>query len=335
MADQLAKRVTAQDVAQAAGVSRTTVSYVLNGRLDSIPSDTQRRVLRAAAELGYEPSAAARMLATGRSDIVLGLLPDWPAGYNFAQLLRQLTESFAARGLVYLSHTEMGRSGDLSPLWLKVSPDAVVVFEGAGQDELDKIKAAGIRVVIALFTKSASAPGQIELWDQHIGRLQAEHLAAAGHRRLGYAWPADLRVRVFAEPRLAGVRAGCREQRLDPPTVHTVPLDPEGAAQAIIAWRSSRPPITAVCAYNDEVAVALLDGLRQLGLSAPADLAIIGVDDMPFSAFTDPPLTTVNYNMDGVAGYLATVVADAIAGRPTAERPDFPAFVWLIPRKTA
>ena len=73
--------VTSADVARESGVSRTTVSYVLNGTPGTSISDaTRQRVLEAAARLGYAPSAAARTLRSGRSDLVLCLLPDWPVG---------------------------------------------------------------------------------------------------------------------------------------------------------------------------------------------------------------------------------------------------------------
>src|SRR4051812_43365688 len=75
------RRATSADVAREAGVSRATVSYVLNDTPhQKIPEATRRRVLEAAARLGYAPSAAARTLRTGRSDVVLGMLPDWPIG---------------------------------------------------------------------------------------------------------------------------------------------------------------------------------------------------------------------------------------------------------------
>ena len=87
-----AKRPTATDVARRAGVSQATVSYVMNNTPHQvIPETTRQRVLAAAVELGYTPSAAARMLVSGRSDVVLLLLPDWPIGLGVASLLDELS----------------------------------------------------------------------------------------------------------------------------------------------------------------------------------------------------------------------------------------------------
>src|SRR6185312_9765886 len=92
MTDHNTRRVTSADVARLAGVSRATVSYVLNetpGQTISI--STRGRVLDAAARLGYAPSAAARTLRTGRSDVVLCLLPDWPIGPEVGSMLGNLS----------------------------------------------------------------------------------------------------------------------------------------------------------------------------------------------------------------------------------------------------
>jgi DNA-binding LacI/PurR family transcriptional regulator len=80
--------------------------------------------------------------------------------------------------------------------------------------------------------------------------------------------------------------------------------------------------VTAVCAYNDEVALAVLAGVRLAGLRAPEDLAVIGVDDIPAARLADPPLTTVTTDQAAVAVHLAASVVDAIVGKQTAlEKP--------------
>src|SRR5690242_1058944 len=100
-----AGRVTSADVARLAGVSRATVSYVLNDRPgQSISTDTRSRVLDAAARLGYAPSAAARALRSGRSEVVLCLLPDWPIGPEVGALLGNLSTEMARAGLTFVVH---------------------------------------------------------------------------------------------------------------------------------------------------------------------------------------------------------------------------------------
>src|SRR6185312_15803984 len=122
-------RVTSADVAKMAGVSRATVSYVLNDTPhQTISAGTRGRVLSAAAALGYAPSAAARTLRTGRSDIVLCLLPDWPIGDEVGALLSHLSSAFARRGLTFVVHPASRGDRPIAELWKAVTPAAVLAF---------------------------------------------------------------------------------------------------------------------------------------------------------------------------------------------------------------
>jgi DNA-binding LacI/PurR family transcriptional regulator len=312
------RRPTSADVAREAGVSRTTVSYVLNGTPhQKIPEATRQRVLDAVARLDYAPSAAARALQSGQADTVLCLLPDWPIGPTVGALLQHLSSALARDGLTLLAHPrpENPRTSDT---WRTSTPAAVVTWGDVGEKDVAAMRAAGIPVTVALLNGPGRHRGELEVPQQRMGRLQGEHLAAAGHRRLAYAYPDDSRVSGFAVPRLAGVRAACAELGLDDPVVRTVPLDPEAAARAVDDWRTEG--VTAVCAYNDEVALAVLAGMRRLGLSAPGDLAVIGVDDTPVARLADPPLTTVVIDPRVLAEHIAESIRRSLAGRPAPAR---------------
>ncbi|MBG0562291.1 LacI family DNA-binding transcriptional regulator [Actinoplanes aureus] len=300
------QRVTSADVARRAGVSRATVSYVLNDTPgQSISPGTRSRVLAAAAGLGYAPSAAARALRTGRSDVVLCLLPDWPIGDAVGELLGNLSTELARAGRTFVVHPGSPADRPVAELWKAITPAAVLAFAGFSGDELDAMRAAGVALVVALL----DPPGEL-IPQQPAGRRQAEHLTRAGHRRLGYAYPDDDRLRIFAEPRLAGVRAHTATE----PHVQTVPLDPAAAAEAVRRWHAAG--ITGVCAYNDQVALAVLAGVRRAGLSAPGDLAVIGVDDIPAARLAVPALTTVTTDQRRLAAHLAATVLAAAGGRP-------------------
>ena len=314
----MTRRVTSADVARMAGVSRATVSYVLNDTpRQTISEGTRGRVLSAAAALGYAPSAAARTLRTGRSDVVLCLLPDWPIGDEVGALLSHLSSAFARRGLTFVVHPASRDDRPIAEVWKALTPAAVLAFGDLSdltEEEIAAMRAAGVAPVVPLAGGSSAARGELDPAQQLVGRLQARHLAGLGHERLGYAYPDDERLRFFADPRLAGVRAGCAEAGLAEPAVVTVPLSAAGGAEAVRAWRAAG--VTAVCAYNDEVALAVLAGVRRAGLTAPGDLAVIGVDDIPVARLADPPLTTVTTDQAAVAAHLAVSVVDALAGRP-------------------
>jgi DNA-binding LacI/PurR family transcriptional regulator len=101
--------------------------------------------------------------------------------------------------------------------------------------------------------------------------------------------------------------------------VRTVPLEPRAAAAAVGGWRHEQ--VTAVCAYNDEVALAVLAGMRRHGLTAPHDLAVIGADDIPAAALTEPPLTTIVADEFVTARYVTDRLVASLAGKPPPPRP--------------
>ncbi|PRY33394.1 LacI family DNA-binding transcriptional regulator [Pseudosporangium ferrugineum] len=331
MTDPTPRRVTSADVARIAGVSRATVSYVLNNTPhQTISAGTRARVLDAAAGLGYAPSAAARTLRTGRSDVVLCLLPDWPIGQEVGALLGNLSAELDRAGLTLLAHPGTRAGRPVTQLWRGITPAAVLAFSGFSGTEARAMRAAGVALVEAPLGRPG--PETPEGAQHRVGALQADHLAASGHTRIGYAYPDDDRVRVFAEPRLDGVRARCAALHLPPPLVRTVPLEPDPAAEAVRTWHGSG--VTAVCAYNDEVALAVLAGLRPAGLTAPADLAVIGVDDLPAGRLADPALTTVTTDQATVAAHLVTAVLAAVHGE-TSPALDLTSAIRVLARASA
>lgn len=329
------RRPTSADVARLAAVSRATVSYVLNDTPhQSIPEATRRRVLAAAAELGYTPSAAARALRSGRSDIVLALLPAWPIGPAMGGFMEQLSAALAEEGLTLLAYQQVTGRGDLAQLWKAVSPVAVLNFGQLGQAEADSIRAAGVDVTLSLLGGSHGGPALDADRLKRTGRIQAEHLAARGHARIGYAYPDDPRLRALAEARLDGVRMTCAQLGLGEPDVRIVPLISQPAADAVAAWRKASPPVTGICAYNDQLALAVLAGMRAHGLHAPQDMTVVGVDDIPTAALADPPLTTVTGDPAVLARHTVRHIIAALNGERPPSRPG-PDPMRLLVRESA
>ncbi|MBE4737384.1 MULTISPECIES: LacI family DNA-binding transcriptional regulator [Streptomyces] len=311
------RRVTSGDVAKEAGVSRATVSYVLNDSPhQKIAEATRKRVWEAAARLGYAPSAAARALRTGRSDIVLGVLPDWPIHHVLGRLIQQLTNAFAEHELTFLVHSSAQPARPLREVWKALTPAAVLALNEFPESEAEAMRAVGIEVVMAMHGTPSQDLHPPLVSEQPIGALQARHLAAS-HRRLGYAYPDLPRLDVLAQPRLAGVRQVCEEHGLPEPVVRAVPLELDGAAEAVKAWLAADPPVTGICAFNDDIAMAVLLGAQSLGLDVPGDLAVIGVDDIPSSALLRPSLTTVVRDTDTLARGLAHRVVEALDRKET------------------
>ncbi|MET8976408.1 LacI family DNA-binding transcriptional regulator [Streptomyces sp. NPDC004539] len=325
-------RVTATDVAKEAGVSQATVSYVLNDAAGQKISDqTRERVLAAVARLGYKPSAAARALRLGRSDLVLMFLPGVPIGDTLTALVERLGEALEPHGLTLVTRRE--RHSPLKALWGELTPAVVIMTYGAPDEEAARMRSAGIDVV----TIALEAPEHGEclvIPQRRIGAMQVRRLVETGHRHIGYAAPGDPRVRDFFELRLAGAREECAASGLEPPVVYDVPLSVPAAAEAARRWHTALPAVTGVCAYNDQTAFALLAGARRVGLTAPGDLAVVGVDNDKLAPFATPPLTTVDNNMDAVVGWFVKVIVGRLDGRRPAELPETVP-VTLVVRESA
>ena len=200
----------------------------------------------------------------------------------------------------------------------------------APEDERS-MRQAGIQVVGTALEQDPRDPSVHSVSQTGIGRLQVQHLAGVGHRMIAYATPTDPRLADFADGRLAGVRLECAERGLPEPLVAPVDLEIRSAALAVKGWRAADSPVTAVVAYNDEVALAVLAGLRAEGLSVPQDVAVIGVDDIPAARLALPALTTVSQGVDVQARYLAAAVLAALDRH--AEAPTFPQDILDVVRR--
>lgn len=279
------RRVTA-DVARQAGVSQTTVSYVLNDvRHQKIAVETRHRIHAAVERLGYTPSAAARTLHKGHSDIVLLLLADMPLGHTAIQLVEELTQILQKQGLSVIAWIEGG--GSDAAQWADLAPRAVVVLAPVEAARRKRMEAAGTQVINAWRRDPRESAHDTLARSQHyVGTLQGRYLAAAGHQHLGYAAPTDPRMGPFYELRLQGVRDACAELGLAAPVVRGGRTRRRPGGRTVQEWRSGG--VTAVCAFSDEEAFALLAGARKAGVSVPEDLSVIGVDDIPVARFADP-----------------------------------------------
>jgi DNA-binding LacI/PurR family transcriptional regulator len=329
------RRATSTDVAREAGVSRATVSFVLNETPhQKISAETRNRVREAASRLQYAPSAAARTLRKGRSDIVLCLLPHAPLGAQFGGFLGELSARLALDGFTLLAHPRPNDDERTTQLWQRVSPAAVIAFDDFTPEEEAINRALGIDVTAVVMSAEAGSTSGAGFSNRQIGRLQARHLWSTGHRHLGYAFPDEGRYAVYAGPRLNGVEKFCVEKGLTPPVRHTMALTVASAVDALRQWAAAVPPVTAICAYNDNFALALLAGIRHLGLTGPSCPAVVGVDDIPAAAFAQPPLTTVAVDSAADARHVAESVLRRLEGRRPRRRAMKPT-IALVRRESA
>jgi DNA-binding LacI/PurR family transcriptional regulator len=311
-------RATSRDVAREAGVSQTTVSFVLNGRDEhGIAAETRRLVLEAADRLGYVPSGTARAMRKGQSKVVLCVVPDFPVAEAMEQFKLALGRMLADAGYacVYLHHDEA--SVPLAQLWQHIQPAVVVAFGNLPSGDVGSLERAEIPLLDGVFTPGAARLTGLDQAD--IGRLQVEHLAARGHRRIGVAALDDPRERTFCLPRVQGAVQACRDLGLAPPKVLDLRYSQESAWAAVAEWTQGAGPVTAVAAFNDLLALAVLASCRTHHIAVPDDLALIGVDDLPIAALAVPALTTIAMDLTAIAvGLTARILTLVDAAAPAA-----------------
>jgi len=299
-------RVTSVDVAREAGVSQSTVSFVLNNTPgQTIPEETRRRVLEAAKKLDYRPRASARSLAAGRSDVVLLALPGVPISANLSRFIEQLAAALAEHGLSLVTHLVEGHGRPLPDLCAAVDASAVISLIPFDEETTEALHRAGAEVV---FGTGSQARAEL----REIGRLQAQHLIDRGGQRIGYARPGENPTAFRVRERLRGVAAACAEHGLPEPVALEVELDGVKAAVAVDQWTGAS--VTGVCAYNDETAMAVLAGMHLRGLRAPEDIAVVGVGDIPAAQVSIPSLTTIGFDYEETGRELAQAILDSLAG---------------------
>ncbi|MCX7967485.1 MAG: LacI family transcriptional regulator [Armatimonadetes bacterium] len=312
---------TLADVAKRAGVALSTVSAVLNNRPDCFVSEeTRQRILQAAEELGYRPNYLARSLAKGKTDTI-GLVIYEVANPYFAYLADEVEKEVRQAGYQLLLCTN--RDGmdidDRSNLELLSNQrvDGILLWasrypaEGYTVPLPKKIKSRIPMVVLGYHTKDGTDYVSI---DRAAGTYQAtKHLIALGHRRIGYlAPPWGMNPE---HPKLDGILRALKEEGLPDPVLmltqgHTR-LDGRSAVQAI---KEQNPFPTALICYNDLVAIGAYRGLRDLGLSVPEDIALVGFDGIEDGEYLDPPLTTVTVPVTALSQIAVHFLLNRISG---------------------
>ncbi len=310
-----ARRPTSRDVAHAAGVSRATVSYVLNGADEKhrITSATRDRVLEVAERLGYEPNAVALALRAGRTEIVLFEMPNWPIGPPVAEAINTVVEALEQLGYTPLVHFQRADPGSLARASQRVHPVGVIApGRELSPEVVTRLQALGARGLVAFDQRPLPHVYTYVIDQTRIGRLALEHLAARGHRRVLALMPRDRSLRQVAADRLSGATAAALEHGVSFRSVIAAPE--RDSIEAALAVELERPDsATGIYAFNDEQAVVALEVLRERGLDLPSEMALIGCDDSPAAERVRPRLTTVRFDEHGrwreIAGHLHAMIS--------------------------
>jgi DNA-binding LacI/PurR family transcriptional regulator len=285
------KTATMADVARIANVSVPTVSRVLSGAAN-VSQGKRQRVLDAVKELNFHPSAAARALASSRAEAV-AVVAGSTSQYGYAETLRGIEETCRRAGLSVVitvtDSTDPAAVDQAAAQILAQSVLGVVVlkFDPPGVSMLDRL--LGRRPVVAVSGLRDTRVSQATLDETRAAYELTHHLLALGHRTVHH-------VRVPPSRREDGRTTGWRRALKEIGAVVPVPEDAtwEPASGREIGWLlAAREEVTAVFCGNDEIAMGVVRGLNDRGLSVPADVSVVGFDDHPLADLWSPSLTTV------------------------------------------
>jgi DNA-binding LacI/PurR family transcriptional regulator len=300
---QVIRRPTIADVAEAAGVSKTAVSFAFN-RPDRLAPDTAVRIRSVAETLGYRPHPVARMLTQGRTRSIGVLTPQALSVIFENPYFGSFTAGVAAAAEAsgYALHFISPLHGSLAGAIDRATVDGVVaVGLSAHHPEVEQIRRAGLPMVLVDSTALPSQPA-IEVDDEGGARLAAEHLLGLGHRRFVVLAIEPSDRSDIDEPdgvparRLRGYRSALAAAGVDlaEQAVLTSPSTiPGGAASFAETWDAGQRP-TAVLAMSDAIAVGAMRAARERSLAVPTDLSVVGFDDVELARFADPALTTIH-----------------------------------------
>jgi LacI family transcriptional regulator len=305
-------------LAQSLGLSITTVSRALDGYADVAPA-TRERVRAAASAINYRPNSAARSLRRRKAETVAVTMPTEPGRVGppvFLEMLSTCSERLAEEGLDLMLLPTVRRGAEMEIYRRLVDggrADAMIVVRTRRDDErIALLKERGIPFVTHGRTDASVDHAYIDGDGEAGFREATRYLASLGHRTIAHiAAPLDL---TFAHLRRQGWVEGLMEEDL--------PLGPEAVAEPTEAggYEAARillartPRITAFLCATDSMAVGALRALRDCGLAAGRDVAVIGHDNLPAAAFTDPPLSTMEIAAPDVGRQLAELLIARLGG---------------------
>jgi DNA-binding LacI/PurR family transcriptional regulator len=308
-------RPTIKDVAARAGVSRQTVSRVVNEK-GEVSDATRHRVVAAIEELGYRPSAAARSMVMGRT-CTLGCISPSLTDYTFANIIDSAQAE--ARRLGYFVLTGSAPTvQDVEPLleeMLRRQVDGLMVLNPRADERyryfLPLIE-KGLAVLYLNSTPQEEPVSSVHCDDRRGGYDATRYLIELGHQFIGtILGPENEEASV---DRLAGFRQALAEEGLtcEPECVIQGDWSATSGYQAARQLLAVPREFTAIFCQNDQMAIGAIRALREAGRRLPDDVSIIGFDDIPLASYFDPPLTTLRQPMRETGERAVQVLVETI-----------------------
>lgn len=291
----MTRKVTIRDLAEAAGVSVTTVSQILNGKGERFSLDTRRRVHQLQEEMGYVPDFNARNLIMKSAQTIGVLVPNLGNPF-FSMFIKGVQSASRQRQFIPLifgaNHDEKLESYYLQELIKRAVDGLIIASASITGEAIDNIlKKNGIPYLLIDQNGGPSMDG-VRIDDDRGGQLAAQHLLAFGHRRIAVVMPqnATQNLRI----RLAGFRQALAQAQVTLADADIIlsPMTKLGGYQATAAVLKRHP--TAVFAINDETALGLMRGFHERGIRVPQDISVLGYDDIDLDEYVVPRLSSVH-----------------------------------------
>jgi len=306
---------TIQDVARLAGVSTATVSRVLS-KPDVVRNHTQEQVMAAVRQLDYQPVAAARALASGRTHTVGCVIPTLDHAI-FARSTQAMQTTLAQAGyqLLVASHEyDPGTEFELVRALQHRGVDALVLVGTDHASRLWEALSAWRKPTLLTWSCDPRLPS-LGFDNAGAARMATEHLLGLGHRDIavisGFSAHNDR-----ARSRIEGVRQALTRLKLTLPPIRVTEqaFNLEGGRLGLRKLMSSRQPPTAIFCGNDLLAVGALLEAQRLNLKVPEHLSICGIDNLEISEAINPGLTTVSLPTQDLGRIAAQYMLSAISG---------------------
>jgi DNA-binding LacI/PurR family transcriptional regulator len=311
------------DVAEKAGVCITTVSRVLNNNTQVRESNRQK-VLQTIQALGYNPNAAARALSKGTKD-TLGVIIRTLNDPYWADLVEKIEQEALERGYLVVLAVVNDRDFSMEKRWAKIFSEGrtdgmILVSPQKEADYIMDLRESNFPVVIVDNNSGNIDMPSVVVDNVEGGRLATAHLLALGHTRIGHL--VGRTEYSAARDRMAGYRLAHTEAGLDvrQDLVRYCNYDFGDAQRIAREWLSSSERPTAVFAFDDVMAIAVMNAAQSLRMTIPGDLSVVGFDDGPVCKWLMPPLTSVRQPSQEVAKEAVNIVFRYIQKRPPRQK---------------
>src|SRR6516225_3199151 len=310
---------TIQDVAKAAGVAASTVSRYLNGQLRVSPA-TEERMLRAVRELGYVPNAQAKNLVRRRSGVIGFVVPEIGNPY-FGAIADYVVEAVERRGLMVLlcsTRSQAAKESSYIDLLASGAIDGMLYLGSFRSNErLAPAIRGGLPVVVVDEPIAGLPDVHTVVMDDYSGGYQAaSYLVALGHRQIAFvSGPAELG---SVAERWRGYCDALAKGGIDPGGQISLAghFTEQFGASALPRLLGAPQPPTAAFVASDYIALGMLSAAETHGVRVPEDLSVVGFDDIRFSQYVRPRLTTVRSPVERLAQTGVELLFDRLAGTP-------------------